>query len=284
MTCRNAQQFEYWNGPAGERWAKAQDRIDHHLGLITEALLALAAAGEGERVLDLGCGGGTTALMLRERLGPEGAVVGIDISAPNLALARARAHAAMADVTFLEADAATYAFEPVFDLAFSRFGVMFFDDPAGAFANIRQALVPDGRLAFVCWRTFQQNEWAFAPYEAALDLLPPQEPVDPQAPGPFAYADEQRLRKILEQAGFREIVIRPLDTTVNLGATLEDALTEALTIGPLARAAADLDESTRENIRKRLAPVLKRYRTPYGIVAPAAVWLVSARNQTSRSA
>ncbi|MBV8799943.1 MAG: methyltransferase domain-containing protein [Alphaproteobacteria bacterium] len=278
MNSPNAQQIEYWNGPAGERWAKAQDRIDHHLGLITEALLAFAAPKEGERILDIGCGGGTTALILRERVGPDGTVTGIDISAPNLALARARAHAGMADVTFLAADAAVYEFEAVFDVVFSRFGVMFFDDPPIAFANIRKALVKSGRVVFVCWRTFRENDWAFAPYQSALDLLPPQEPTDPHAPGPFAFAEEARIRSILDGAGFREIVVKPLDTTVNLGATAEDAVTEALTIGPLARAAAELDDAARKSIRARIKPLFDRYRTPYGITPPAAVWLVSARN------
>src|SRR3954454_19756933 len=274
----NAQQIEYWNGPAGERWAKAQDRIDHHLGLITEALVAYAAPREGERILDIGCGGGTTALLLRERVGPEGAVTGIDISAPNLALARARAHAGMADVAFVEADAATYDFEPMFDLALSRFGVMFFDDPAAAFANLRKALVKDGRLVFVCWRTFKENEWAFAAYQAALELLPPQEPMDPHAPGPFAFADRERLLSVLEQAGLQDIRIKPLDTTVNLGASLDEALTEALTLGPLARAAAELDETTRAEGRARIQPVIAKHQTPYGFIATAAVWLVSAQN------
>ena len=277
MTVINAQQIEYWNGPAGERWSKAQDRIDHHLGLITEALLALASPRDGESVLDIGCGGGTTALLIRERVGPEGAVTGIDISVPNLSLARARAHAAMADVTFLEADAATYDFQAVFDLAFSRFGVMFFDEPVSALANTRKGLTKEGRLVFVCWRTFRENEWSFAPYTAALDLLPPQEPMDPHAPGPFAFADHERMISILEQAGYREVAVRPLDTTVNLGATVEDALTEALTIGPLARAAAELDEARHEKIRGRIAPIIVKYKTGYGVVAPAAVWLVSAR-------
>jgi len=238
----------------------------------------VAAVREGERVLDIGCGGGTTALLIRERVGPQGAVTGIDISAPNLGVARARAHAGMADVQFIEADAAAYDFQPGFDLAFSRFGVMFFDDPAAACGNIRRALVKQGRLAFVCWRTFKENDWAFAPYEAALDLLPPQEPMAPHAPGPFAFADAGRLRAILQESGFRNVAIKPLDTTVNMGATVEEAVTEALTLGPLARAAAELDETAREKIRQRLAPVIGRYRTPYGITPPAAVWLVSAES------
>lgn len=277
MTVANAQQHEYWNGPAGQRWANAQDRIDHHLGLITEVLMAFAAPQQAERVLDVGCGGGTTALLIRERVGPEGAVTGIDISAPNLGVARARAHAGMADVAFIEADATTYEFQPVFDLVFSRFGVMFFDDPTRAFANIRKALTKHGRLAFVCWRTFKENEWAFAPYEAALELLPQQEAADPHAPGPFALADPERVTSLLSDAGFRDVTVKPHDTTVNLGATVEDAVAEALTIGPLARAAAELDEETRDRIRARIAPIFERYETRYGITLPAAIWLVSAR-------
>lgn len=276
MSNVNAQQIEYWNGPAGQRWAAAQDRIDHHLGLITEALLAFTPVSEGQRVLDVGCGGGTTTLLLRERLGPDGAVTGVDISSPNLGVARARAHAGMANVAFVEADAATYEFQPVFDLAFSRFGVMFFDDPVAAFTNLRSALRKGGKLAFVCWRGFKENTWAFAPYESALELLPPQEPTHPHAPGPFAFADGERVRSILAEAGFTDIVLKPHDTTVNLGATTEDAVTEALTIGPLARAAAELDDIARDKIRKCITPVLKAFETPYGVTPPAAVWLVGA--------
>jgi SAM-dependent methyltransferase len=273
----NAQQIEYWNGPAGERWSNAQDRIDHHLGLITDALMAFAAPKEGERIIDIGCGGGTTALMLRERVGPNGAVTGIDISAPNLAVARARAHAGMADLALVEADAATYDFQPVFDLAFSRFGVMFFDDPAAALANIRTALVDDGRLVFVCWRLFKENDWSFVPYQAAVHLLPPQEPTHPHAPGPFAFADGDRVRALLSQAGYRDIIVKPHDTTVHLGATVDEAVNESLTIGPLARAASELDEATRDKIRAAVRGELAKHETAYGIILPAAVWLVSAR-------
>ena len=272
------EQRDYWNGAGGERWAAAQDRIDHHLGLITEALLAFVSPKEGERVLDVGCGGGTTAFMLRERVGPAGTVTGVDISAPTLAVARARCQAANADVTFIEADAATHEFQPVFDLAFSRFGVMFFADPAAAFANIRRALVPGGRVAFVCWRTFKENDWSFVPFVSAKDLLPPQAPMDPNAPGPFAFADDARVRSILQAAGFADVTVKPHDSVVNLGATVDDAVVEALTIGPLARAAAELDDATKARIRDRIAPELTRYATPNGIIAPGAVWLVSARN------
>ncbi len=278
MSNPNQEQVEYWNGPGGERWAAAQDRIDHHIGLLTEALIEFAAPETGHRVLDIGCGGGTTAFMLRERVGPDGAVAGIDISATTLAVARARCHAANADVAFIEADAATYEFQPVFDLAFSRFGVMFFADPVAAFANIRKALVSGGRVAFVCWRAMKENDWAFVPIAGARHLLPPQEPMDPNAPGPFAFADGARVRSILEQAGYRDVLVKPHDTVMNMGATVEDAVSEALTIGPLARASAALDEATKTRIRERITPQLARYQTPNGVTPPAAVWLVRARN------
>ena len=122
----------------------------------------------------------------------------------------------------------------------------------------------------------KENDWAFAPLASAKELLPPQEPMDPNAPGPFAFADGARVRSILEQAGFRHMVVKPHDSIMNMGATVEDAVNEALTIGPLARASAELDDATKAKIRVRIAPELARYRTPNGITPPAAVWLVSA--------
>lgn len=270
----NAQQIEYWNGPTGEKWAKLQERIDRNLANITAALLPFAAPRPGERALDIGCGCGTATLMLREAVGPDGATAGIDISRPMLDVARARAQAANADVAFVEADASAYDFQPVNDLVFSRFGVMFFADPAAAFANIRKALAPGGRLTFVCWRPLPENVWAAAPFAAARDLLPPQEPVDPHAPGPFALADGERTNSILSGAGFRDLHLRKLDTTMSMGADIEEAAFTALEIGPLARAAAELDEPTREKIRARVKTALASYATPAGITPPAACWLV----------
>jgi SAM-dependent methyltransferase len=272
----NAQQIEYWNGPTGEKWAKLQERIDRNLANVTAALLPFAAPRAGERVLDIGCGCGTTTLMLREAVGPDGGAAGIDISRPMLDVARARAQAANADVAFVEADASTYEFQPVNDLVFSRFGVMFFADPIAAFANIRKALAPKGRFAFVCWRPLPENVWAAAPFAAARDLLPPQEPMDAHAPGPFALADGERTKSILSRAGFRDVALDRLDTTMSMGADLEEAAATALEIGPLARAAAELDEPSREKIRARVKTALAPYATPAGITPPAACWLVRA--------
>lgn len=273
----NAQQIEYWNGSVGERWALLQERMDLHLAEITEAALRLAAPRRGERVLDIGCGCGTTTFLLAFAVGNAGAAAGVDISVPMLGVARARAAAQNADITFIEADASDYEFQPVFDLAFSRFGIMFFADPVRAFANVRSALAPTGRLAFVCWRSLAENRWAAEPMAAALDLLPPQEPTDPLAPGPFAFADGERVRKILSAAGYDRIAIEPFDARMNMGATLAEAAAEVLNIGPLARAAADLDDERRDRIRQAVEQVYAKYVSPEGVVPPAACWSVRAK-------
>jgi SAM-dependent methyltransferase len=272
----NTQQIEFWNGPSGERWAALNETTERSLSFITAALMPFAAAKPGERVLDVGCGCGATTLALSRAVGPTGLCRGIDISRPMLEAARRRAKG-NGEIAFVEADAARYHFEPEYDLAFSRFGVMFFADPIGAFANIRSALKPTGRLAFVCWRALQENAWAARPLASAMDLLPPQPPFDPHAPGPFAFADHDRLLAILASAGFRDPAANRLDTLMNMGATLEDAVAAALSIGPLSRAAMELDDAARDTVRGRVRGVLAEFETPAGICPPAACWLVSAR-------
>jgi len=273
----NEQQIEYWNGRAGQRWAAQQERIDWNLADVTEAVIPFACAKPGEHILDIGCGCGTATLMLARAVRPNGSVAGVDISAPMLAVARARAHSGQADIPFIEADASVYDFQPTFDLVFSRFGVMFFADPFAAFANIHRAVAPKGRLAFVCWRSMPENAWAFAPFAAAKHLLPPQEAPDPHAPGPFAFADGARLTDILSRAGFHDIALTKFDGAMNMGDTPAEAANEALNIGPLARAAAELDEATRAKILDVVATAMQKFASPRGIAPPAACWLVSAK-------
>jgi SAM-dependent methyltransferase len=272
----NEQQIEYWNGRTGQRWAEQYERIDWNLAEITEAVIPFAYARPGEHVLDIGCGCGTATLMLARAVAPHGSVAGVDISAPMLAVARARAHSGQADIPFIAADASVYDFQPTFDLVFSRFGVMFFADPFAAFANIRKALAPKGRLAFVCWRSIAENAWAAAPFAAAKHLLPPQEAADPHAPGPFAFADGARLTDILTRAGFRDVNLTKFDGAMNMGDTPAEAANEALNIGPLARAAAELDDATRAKILEVVATAMQKFAGPRGITPAVACWLVSA--------
>lgn len=250
-------QIEYWNGPAGDRWAESQLRIDKSLEAITELLFPFAAPRSGERVLDVGCGCGTTTLRLAS-LGCD--VTGVDVSGPMLAVARSRG------ARVIEGDAARSAGS--YDLIFSRFGVMFFSDPVGAFKHLRSIT---RRFAFVCWRAFENNAWAREPLAVSHDLLPALPPADPRAPGPFAFAERAWLEQVLPGAE-----LTAADSTMYMGATVEEAVTEGLTIGPLARAAAELDEPTKNRIRERLATMYARYATPSGVQMPAAVWLVRA--------
>ena len=191
-------------------------------------------------------------------------------------LAAARARAGDAAVTFVEADAATMKYVPEYDLIFSRFGVMFFADPVGAFAHFRTALKPGGRLAFSCWCAMQENDWVSLPFEAAGDLVPPQAPQEPHAPGQFSFADDKRVYSILTGAGFCNIRIDRLATMVKLGVDVDDAANGALNSGTLLRAATEVDEATREIIRVRLRNLMARYAAPDGVALPGACWLVGA--------
>ena len=272
----NDEQIEYWNGPAGQRWAEAQDTMDRNMASISAALLPFVAAKAGESVLDVGCGSGATTLEYAKAVGPKGRAVGMDISVPMLGVARGRAKAAGSGATFVEADAAAYKFSGDFDAVAARFGVMFFSDPGAAFANLRKALKPGGRLGFVCWRPFPENVWAFEPFAAARDLLPEQPPADPYAPGPFAFADAARVKSILERAGFRNVETSKLDTVMHMAATAAEAAQFSLRIGPLSRAAGAVDDATRAKIAERVAAALKKYEKPDGVAPPAACWLVGA--------
>jgi ubiquinone/menaquinone biosynthesis C-methylase UbiE len=273
----NEAQIDFWNGPTGQKWAKHQTDMDRNLADIAVASLALADARPGERVLDIGCGNGSTTLMLAEAVGPTGDVTGVDISQPMLAIARTRVQAS--NIRFIEADAATHPFATDRDLIFSRFGVMFFVEPVAAFANIRKAANTGGRLAFIAWRKVEENEWAMRPYLAALPFLPEQKEADPNAPGPFAFADRERTRGILAEAGFRDITIEPFDGHMRLGASPEHAaLLLTSLMGPASRALKNVDDETRAKARDAIAKDMAAFQGSAPEIAPAtACWLVSAR-------
>lgn len=277
-TSVNADQIAYWNALAGETWAALQDRLDAQIQPLGARAMAALEPQPGERVLDIGCGCGQTTLALADAVGPTGAVLGVDISRPMLAVARHRLAQAGAGVASLvEDDAQSHAFAPgSFDAAFSRFGVMFFSDPAAAFANILRAIRPGGRLTFVCWRGLADNAWMLLPMQAALPLVgAPPPPADPHAPGPFAFADPDRVRAILTTAGFTHVDLHPHDQKIGAG-DVDQATAVALKVGPLGavlREQPDKQAAVAGAIREALA----KHMTPEGVRLDSATWIVTAK-------
>lgn len=274
MTAPNHEQIDYWNGQAGRTWVDAQAHLDAMLAPIGRILIERAAVTPGERVVDVGCGCGATTLALATQ---GAAVWGIDISEPMLAHAAARAEG-LDDVAFVRADAATHEFAPDHQLVVSRFGVMFFDDPTAAFANLRTALTPGGRLCFVCWQAPRVNPWVALAGAAVRPFLPePAEQPDPKAPGPFAFADPDYLRGILDGAGFADVTIEALETRLHVADTLDGAIEFLEQVGPLARTLDDLDDATRQAAVAAVREALAAHLTDGGLDLGSASWLVSAR-------
>ena len=278
---RNADQIAYWNGPGGEHWTERQPLQDILLAPISQILIDSAAANSGERIVDVGCGCGSTSIALAQAVAPSGFVLGIDISAPMLARARQLAPKTL-PVDFVLADATVHPFDPAsFDLLVSRFGVMFFAEPALSFANLRRALKPTGRLAFVCWREPRENPMLMTPLQAAYKHVPKLPQPGPEDPGPFSFASEERVKRILREAGFVDVAIVPrnLSLDIAIGRGLEAAVQGAIEIGPASRALHDHPEDVRaaakESIREALKPFVRGETVPL----PAAIWIVTARKQ-----
>jgi SAM-dependent methyltransferase len=274
----NADQITYWNSRAGETWAAMQKRIDAQIDPLGLAAIERLAPADGEKILDIGCGCGTTSFELARRVGASGHVTAVDISKPMLDVARGGAKEAQAaNITFLEADAQTYPFQPAsFDVLFSRFGVMFFIDPVAAFKNLLAALKPgSGRLAFVCWRKLAENPWMATPLKAAMRHLPPQPPPDPLAPGPFAFADAGRVRRILTEAGFADVAVTPHDQRIELG-MLDQAIEHCTRVGPLARLLAENPDAV-DPVKDTLRDTLREAEANGIVRMDAGVWIISAR-------
>ncbi len=268
----------YWNGPGGDRWTGEAARTEMMLSRVADLLYPLAKPKPGETVLDVGCGLGPTTIELARRVAPNGRAIGLDVSEKMTALARQRA-AGIANIEFIAADAATYRFEaPFADLLFSRFGVMFFGDPTAAFTNLRTALKPKGRVVFACWRRMSENPWMLKPLLAAYEHVPKMPPAEPNEPGPFAFADHERVSQILTEAGYTAPRFMPADLAFDIagGQGLDAAVHQAMTIGATSRALQNqpknLVDAAAGAIRAALAP----YQKGQSVALPGAIWLVES--------
>ncbi|OWW19495.1 class I SAM-dependent methyltransferase [Noviherbaspirillum denitrificans] len=267
-------QAALWNGDAGHAWVEAQELLDAMFRPM-EALLA-DMASPGLRVLDVGCGTGSTSLAVSRRLGSAGSCVGIDISAPMIAAARARAAGEGLQTEFLCGDAQRHGFEPArFDLIISRFGVMFFDDSVAAFANLRRAACDGATLRFLAWRDPAENPFMTTAERAAAALLPAMPARRPDEPGQFAFADAERVRQILDESSWAEVSIEPVDIACAFPAS---GLLQYLTrMGPLGRMLKEADAQTRSHVVETVHAAFNPYVHGNEVRYTAACWNVSAR-------
>ncbi|QOZ23339.1 class I SAM-dependent methyltransferase [Bradyrhizobium sp. CCBAU 51753] len=273
----NPRGAEFWNSTMGHAWVSQQAVISDVFTSVTNVSLDAASAKRGEHVVDIGCGTGDTLLAFAKAVGPSGAALGVDISAPMLDLAKHRAaEAEFGNVTCALADATIYPFEPRWaDLVYSRFGLMFFGDPAKAFANIRSGMKADGRLVFVCFRTMPESPWFRVPIEAARPHLPPQPPADPLAPGMFSFAREERVRGILAAAGFREIAIKPTDVPIH-GKDVTQSMAFITQAGPLPALLENASDEQRHRAIDAVRNALAAGIGADGRSLHVGLWLVSA--------
>lgn len=272
-----AEQAAYWNGPGAESWLGSLARIERSITGFGEQALAAAAAQPGEDVIDIGCGTGSTTIAVARRLGAEGSSVGVDISEPMIAAARARAEREHVPATFVLADAQTYAFEPgVYDTIISRFGVMFFDDSVRAFANLRRAAKSGGALHAIVWRNAEDNPFMTAAERAAAPLLPNLPVRTPGERGQLAFGDPQRVREILERSGWSAIDIRPIDVECALPA--EHLVAYLTRLGPVGVALQGADEQTRARVIDAARAAFEPYVHGADVRFNAACWMVEALN------
>lgn len=301
----NSEQIAYWNGDGGRKWAERDDAMAGVLAPISDALLARVAPRRARTALDVGCGGGSNTLQLLQHLDNPTHILGIDVSAPLLEVARARVaergaapprtalpqtalprtappRTAPPRIEFLHADAAAHDFGDLrFDLLFSRFGVMFFDDPVAAFAQLRRAVHRNGRLVFCCWQTLGANPWTALPLKAALTVLPAPEPVAPHSPGPFAFADAAYVQAILARAGWSDARIEPYAPTLEFSVEggYEATVRELVNTGPVGRLLAPAEKPARDAVYKAARRALKDYYKGDTLALAGAVWFVTAVNQ-----
>ncbi len=280
------EQARLWNGRSGQAWVENQALLDQLYKPFEELLVQVASATPRRAVLDVGCGAGATTIAIArgmdgttEVVPPVPRCVGVDISEPLVSVARARAEREHTPAAFICANAQTYAFDPAtFDLIVSRFGIMFFDDPVAAFANLRSATREGGELRVIPWRSAAENPFMTTAERAAAPLLPNLPPRRQNAPGQFALADKAAMQGILEASGWSDIDIRPIDVACSM--SRHDLTRHVTRLGPVGQALPDVDAETRARVTETVLAAFEPFIHGDDVRFTAACWMVAARKRS----
>ncbi len=275
----NKNQRDFWSGKGGDIWVERQNAMDTMLSPLGEAALNKLNLNEGENVLDIGCGCGHTTLNIAKRISPDGQVTGLDISEPMLKRAKESANEmSISNASFNCVDVQTDDMgEEVYSAAFSRFGVMFFEDPIAAFRNINKSLITGASLSFVCWQSPALNPWQSLFIEAVkkyVDLPSP----PPRSPSPFAFMESEYVSSILEESNFQNIMIEGHEAEVNMfsGRSLSDSVKDYISINPVVSGMLkDSTEQEKTEIINSAIEAFSPYYSAKGLMFPSATWLVT---------
>jgi ubiquinone/menaquinone biosynthesis C-methylase UbiE len=279
----NEEAIRAWDGPLYDRFVRFREIVTTGLGAHGEEALRLYPPGAGQRVLDIGCGFGDTTQQIAGLVGSRGEVVGVDAAANFIETARGEAaQASLANVSFAVADVQAADLGGPYDMAFSRFGTMFFANPVAALRNVRRALKPGGQLVMVVWRRRIDNDWLYRGQTIVEGIVSrPEEYDEPTCgPGPFSMADADTTSEVLLHAGFKDIALRRCDVPIVIGRDVEEAIDIVMAIGPageILRLAGDRAKHLHGEVREALRAGLAEFDAPDGFIrAPASTWIVSA--------
>jgi len=275
------EQAKLWNGLGGRAWVDEQELLDRVFKPLETLLVEAVAADTRRQVLDVGCGTGSTTIAVAQVLKPHGQSIGIDISEPMVAAARARAEREGLAVRFICANAQEYSFAPArVDMIISRFGVMFFNDPVHAFANLRRATTDNAQARLIAWRSPAENPFMTTAERAAAPLLPNLPARRSDAPGQFAFADRDRVHSILERSGWSGIDIRPVDFDCTVPE--KDLVRYVTRLGPVGRVLQETDDETRARVMDAVLPAFDSYIDEGALRFQAACWVITAQAGPSR--